>query len=46
MKPVAISGIKRREYLKDKINELAMHIKRKNVGDIPKHYLVYRCETE
>jgi hypothetical protein len=29
-----ISGIKKREYLKDKINELAMNSKKKNIRDL------------
>jgi hypothetical protein len=34
VKPADISGIKKREYLKDKINELASNIKSKNIRDL------------
>jgi hypothetical protein len=34
MKPADISGIKRRDYLKDKINELAINCKNKNIRDL------------
>jgi hypothetical protein len=34
VKPADISGIKKREYLKDKINELARNIKAKNIRDL------------
>jgi hypothetical protein len=33
VKPVGISGIKRGEYLKEKIDELAMSDKNKNIRD-------------
>jgi hypothetical protein len=31
MKPAGISGIRREEYLKDKVNELATNSKNKNI---------------
>jgi hypothetical protein len=34
VKPADISGIKQREYLGDKINELAMISKNKNIRDL------------
>jgi hypothetical protein len=34
VKPSDISGIKRREYLKDKIKELARNSKNKNIRDL------------
>jgi hypothetical protein len=34
VKSADISGIKTREYLKDKINELAMNSKNKNIRDL------------
>jgi hypothetical protein len=34
MKPADISGITKREYMKDKINELAMKRKNKNTRDL------------
>jgi hypothetical protein len=33
MKPAGNSGIEKREYLKDKINELASNSKNKNIRD-------------
>jgi hypothetical protein len=33
-KPADISGLKKREYLKVKINELAMNSKNKNIRDL------------
>jgi hypothetical protein len=34
VKPADISGIKKREYLKDKINKLALNSKNKNIKDL------------
>jgi hypothetical protein len=34
VKPADLSGIKRREYLKDKINDLATNSKNKNIRDL------------
>jgi hypothetical protein len=34
VKPADISGIKKKEYPKDKINELAMNNKNKNTRDL------------
>jgi hypothetical protein len=34
VKPAGISGIKKREYLKDKINEFAVNSKNKNIRDL------------
>jgi hypothetical protein len=34
MKPEDISGIKKKEYLKDKINELETNSKNKNIRDL------------
>jgi hypothetical protein len=34
LKPAGISGIKKREHLKDKIDELAMNNKNKNIKDL------------
>jgi hypothetical protein len=34
VKPADISGIKKNEYLKDKINELTTNSKNKNIGDL------------
>jgi hypothetical protein len=36
VKPADISGIKRRDYLKDKINELVTNSKNKNSRDLNK----------
>jgi hypothetical protein len=36
VKPADISGIKKREYQKDKITELAMDSKNKNIRDLYK----------
>jgi hypothetical protein len=36
VKPANISGIKKREYLEDKINELATNSKNKNIRDLYK----------
>jgi hypothetical protein len=39
MKPTGISGIKEREYLKDKINEIAMNKTNKDIRDLYREHI-------
>jgi hypothetical protein len=42
VKPADISGIKKREYLKEKINELATNSKNRNIRDQEEEYMNLR----
>jgi hypothetical protein len=43
--PADISGIKKREYLKDKINELGTNSKNKNIRDLYRGIMNMRGAT-